>query len=260
MSSKISAARIAASRANGAKSKGPRTAEGKSRVSTNALKHGLCSARNPLELADDATIPIERDEFLTTLATYKDDLHPHGPIETTLVERLAQIQLRLTRALRMETAHFDVSTVIVRDEISRDRVALPQDASQRTRDNWLLMLAFAKDPAQLNLIGRYESRLSRDFHRTLAELRRTQKLRNQTQRHAAAALGVDSHGQTVHSCQTNPTEQQSAVTSITSPESTYAPHLEAATPGASQPGSICTPANNPPTSLNRARRPNVKFD
>jgi hypothetical protein len=41
----VFSARAAASRANGAKSRGPRTAEGKARASQNVLKHGIGPGR-----------------------------------------------------------------------------------------------------------------------------------------------------------------------------------------------------------------------
>jgi len=191
-----SAARLAANRANAQKSTGPRTAEGKARVASNALKHGLRSERNPLDLAmskgpsqgdelcfadkaSDTALPIERDEFQATLAGFIEDLRPIGPFETRLVERLAQIDLRLRRAVRMETAHLDLNAIRVLESAAK---ALPDDpAAPRTSDNWLLMLAFLRDPAALKLIGQYESRLARDFARTLTQLRQAQKLREQTQ-------------------------------------------------------------------------------
>jgi hypothetical protein len=88
------AARIAANKANALNSTGPRTPEGKSRVSANALKHGLRSDRNPLDLATDTALCFEHAEFEATLAAFLDDLTPQGPLETRLVERLAQIDLR----------------------------------------------------------------------------------------------------------------------------------------------------------------------
>jgi hypothetical protein len=173
------AARITANKANAQKSTGPRTTDGKARVSQNAFKHGLRSERNPLELAGDATLPAEREEFLTTLAAFRDDLHAHGPIETALVERLAQINLRLNRAVRVETAHLKLQATLTLNEITAG-------TSAEIGPNDLAMLSFLRDPAALTLIGRYESRLSRDFRATLAELRRAQKLRNQSQSGIAA--------------------------------------------------------------------------
>jgi hypothetical protein len=49
-------ARAAASRQNGARSRGPKTAEGKARSAQNALKHGLC-ARRFVVLGDEASRP-----------------------------------------------------------------------------------------------------------------------------------------------------------------------------------------------------------
>src|SRR4051812_2893661 len=104
----ISAVKLAANKANGLKSTGPRTAEGKARVSANALRHGLRSERNPLDLAAGVSLPHEQTQFLETLADFTADLQPIGPLENTLVERLAQLGLRLQRAVRMETAHMEI--------------------------------------------------------------------------------------------------------------------------------------------------------
>ena len=47
-------------------------------------------------------------------------------------------------------------------------------ATDHHRDNIMLTLAFLRDPAALKLISQYESRLARDFARTLTQLRQSQ--------------------------------------------------------------------------------------
>jgi hypothetical protein len=167
-----SAARIAANKANAQKSTGPRTPEGKARVSSNALKHGLRSDRNPLDLAQDTALPFEREEFNRTLAAFLDDLAPQGPIETRLVERLAQIDLRLNRAIRMETAHLEMQFGLMVKSMAG---SINED--EQTQRAWITTLAFLKTPSATTLLAQYESRLSRDFARTLTQLRQAQKAR-----------------------------------------------------------------------------------
>jgi hypothetical protein len=89
-------ARAAASRANGAKSKGPRTAEGKARASQNALKHGMC-AKKFLLLPYDS-----RAEFAALESALLEQLRPEGALETLLARRLIAAAWRLARADRLE--------------------------------------------------------------------------------------------------------------------------------------------------------------
>ena len=89
-------ARAAASRANGAKSRGPSTAEGKARASRNALKHGMC-AKKFLLLPDDS-----RAEFAALESALLEELRPEGAIETLLARRLIAAAWRLARADRLE--------------------------------------------------------------------------------------------------------------------------------------------------------------
>ena len=205
MSSAASAAQIAANKANALKSTGPRTPEGKARVASNAPEahradavklrrssivrdqndgHGLRSERNPLTLATDTTLPFEQSEFLTTLADFMAEFAPTGPLETRLVERLAQIDLRLNRAIRIETAQLELNANYVWQQLADTLPAEP-----RPRDTQILMLAFHRDPAALKLIGQYESRLGRDFARTLAQLRQAQSVKR-TGRAPSCALNV----------------------------------------------------------------------
>ena len=109
-------ARAAASRANGAKSRGPTTAEGKARSAQNALKHGLCAKKHVL-LPDDS-----RAEFKALESALLEDLRPAGALQTLLAHRLVAAVWRLARADRLEfglfaggAAHEGPGRTLVRD-------------------------------------------------------------------------------------------------------------------------------------------------
>lgn len=92
-------ARGLASRVNGARSRGPRTVEGKARSSLNALTHGL-TARTAIVLP-----LVERaEDWRAHLAGFVEALRPVGAVEEELVERMAAITWRLRRVERVEAA------------------------------------------------------------------------------------------------------------------------------------------------------------
>jgi hypothetical protein len=94
-------ARAQASRINGARSRGPRTPEGKARSSQNALKHGL-RAQRFVVLADEDAAEYEahEDALLAELA-------PEGALQTLLARRVAAAAWRLVRADRIEAELFE---------------------------------------------------------------------------------------------------------------------------------------------------------
>ena len=83
MSATRSPAQIEASRRNGARSKGPVTAEGKERASRNALKHGL-TAMQHLVLEDEVPDALE-----ALIETVTEETGAESEIETRLARRLA---------------------------------------------------------------------------------------------------------------------------------------------------------------------------
>jgi hypothetical protein len=84
-------ARARASRINGARSRGPKTEEGKTRSAQNALKHGLRAERFVLLPDEDAA------EFEAKEAALVEDLAPEGALEGILVRRIARAARRLSR-------------------------------------------------------------------------------------------------------------------------------------------------------------------
>ena len=75
-------AQIKANRNNAKKSTGPRTEEGKTRVSKNALKHGL--------LARDTVLPGEDSaDFDSQLSALEADIQPANSLEFELVRQIA---------------------------------------------------------------------------------------------------------------------------------------------------------------------------
>jgi hypothetical protein len=83
-------------RANGAKSRGPVTPEGRARSSQNAIRHGLS--------AKSVVLPTESGEqFQLLLDSYIDQFHPQTPVETELVVLMAAARWRLRRICGIET-------------------------------------------------------------------------------------------------------------------------------------------------------------
>jgi hypothetical protein len=96
----VSNARAEASRRNGAKSRGPKTEEGKSRSAQNALKHGMRAQKYVVLPEEDA------DEFAGLEAAMLEELAPVGALQTVLARRVAVAAWRLARADRIEVELF----------------------------------------------------------------------------------------------------------------------------------------------------------
>ena len=131
------AAQITANQSNAQHSTGPRTEEGKARVASNAVRHGL-AARN-LVIRED-----EREDFETFHNALQTELDPQGAIEQTTFEELLHAAWNLQRFRRLES-----------------------EASLGTLDDFT-------DPqttAVLDRLSRYQSRAQRAYYKALAELR-----------------------------------------------------------------------------------------
>src|SRR5712691_4858312 len=116
-------------RANGAKSRGPTTAEGKEKSSRNANKHGLTAGNGNILL--DCEDPGQFDEVLNRLLAIHE---PATPAEQDLVEEMVACRWR-TRRL------WTIGTVLPTAEI------LAQAAKTDTRDaNIHLTMAFRSLP------------------------------------------------------------------------------------------------------------------
>src|SRR5712692_5712794 len=99
MTETTSQRKLESARLNGAKSRGPKTPEGKAVSSMNALRHGL-TASGPL-------LPGESQEsFDELLKEYMEEYEPDGPGERDLVHRMVVSKWREQRAWTIETAAF----------------------------------------------------------------------------------------------------------------------------------------------------------
>jgi hypothetical protein len=96
----LPSARAEASRRNGAKSKGPKTAEGKARSAQNALKHGLRAQKC-------VVLPGERaSAFAAFEAALLEELAPQGALQSVLAQRIVAASWRLARSERLEAELF----------------------------------------------------------------------------------------------------------------------------------------------------------
>ncbi len=138
--------RILASRANGAKSRGPKTEAGKLRSSINAMRHGLLSRCVVLQNEP-------QENFKALFQQHIDKLGPVDDVELACVEEMSAALWRLRRLMAIETNLLDQAVANRHDEAGMARIA--GAFSQLAAGN------------ELALIDRYESRLHRIYQRSL---------------------------------------------------------------------------------------------
>jgi len=145
--------RNATARANGAKSRGPKTPEGKRKSARNSLKHGLY-ANADLILA----------EFPERLAEFIDDgmaeFHPQSPLAIDLVYAMAAAELLHERSRAAETALIDAEMARLAET---DKSADPSTLTARA------YRTLADHSCILPVIWHAESRYNR-LHTTASEL------------------------------------------------------------------------------------------
>jgi hypothetical protein len=142
--------RVLSSRANGARSRGPVTPEGKRRSSYNAIRHGL--------LADCVRLECEDPEiFHALLQQHIDRFQPADDIEFGFIEEMVAACWRLRRCWAIETRSIDNAV-----------------AAQTVGDSVDRLVAAVSSPlhGDMNplLLQRYETRLHMMYQRALHNL------------------------------------------------------------------------------------------
>jgi hypothetical protein len=141
--------RINSSRANGARSRGPITPQGKERSSANALRHGL--------LAKCVVLENESSECFDDLVTqHIEHFAPADGVEFGMIEEMAVAHWRLRRACAIEDRLLEMA---IQNQPPGDEAARIDAA----------LVELAASPA-LNLLHRYEAGLLRSYQRALDNL------------------------------------------------------------------------------------------
>jgi hypothetical protein len=150
-----------AARVDGARSRGPVTAEGKAISSRNALRYGLLAKTVVLCNEDPET-------FKALFYLLIERFSPVDDIEMSAIEEMAAAHWRMRRVMSMERNLLDAA---IRQNLDKE------EPGEQT-------LAAFTDPANqetLALLQRYESRFQSMYHRALRSLGVLRKLPARTQ-------------------------------------------------------------------------------
>jgi hypothetical protein len=163
--------RATANRANSQHSTGPRTGAGKQRSSLNALSHGLTARTAVLPSEDPAAYQHHCAQF------FKEH-QPATPTETQLVQELADTAWRINRIPLLEA-----------DLLTR--------AANPPNEEAAIAFDIVDAHRLLASLGLHGQRLSRQFQKTLDQLRDLQRDRRERElrdlRDAAAILELHKH-------------------------------------------------------------------
>ena len=158
-----SEAQIIASRANGAKSRGPITNIGRAISAQNSATHGLAGAKLVVIEGESA------DRWQALLEACHREFQPETEVEVELVTEIAAARWRLRRCWSMETSLFDMEIAKQREDPQFE----PQDYESRHA-------TAARDLTQdMRLMDRYETRMRRSYERAVENLYQLRARRNQ---------------------------------------------------------------------------------
>jgi len=156
-------AQVEANRRNALNSTGPRTPEGKSRSSANAIKHGLTASFRVFTNES-------QEDFDNLLADLTRTFAPTNPFEQILVGEIAQSHWRMARARRLES-----STV---DDMAAGHGSCDPDAT-------LTVLLDNKQAGSFLVFQRYMAAAERSGYRALKQLLALRKQAAQEAREAS---------------------------------------------------------------------------
>ena len=169
-------AKLIANRLNSLKSTGPRTVEGKTTVSQNAVKYGLRAEQDVISSESEADFDLYREQLL-------DELSPVSPMESILAERIVTLSWRLKRAGRFQNQAIDVlNTNQTNDPLKKLTQSLyrsiagesPVNANSSNGELALGRLV-VKDFSNERVLDRllmYERRIEHSLYKTILELQR----------------------------------------------------------------------------------------
>jgi hypothetical protein len=159
MTPQLSRAEI--NRANSQYSTGPKTDAGKKQSSLNALRHGLTG--------QIVVMPTEDlQAYQLHLKSFTDEYQPKGATEAHLVQALADASWRLNRVAALET---NVLTLGIAGNADPIQGALA------------IAAALESQFKALSNLSMHSQRLSRQFERTVAQLRELQQTRREREKH-----------------------------------------------------------------------------
>jgi hypothetical protein len=152
-----SEAQIAASRANGARSRGPTTEEGKAKCGQSNARHGL--------LANTVLVTGESpDEFDRLLNSQIHELEPQTEGELMLVEEMVHCKWNQMRI-------WGIAAVGISDEIEDQREKAPEMLERSLPSRAFRAFdELHKGRTTLSALYRYETAFSRRFYRVFKEM------------------------------------------------------------------------------------------
>src|ERR1051325_191722 len=191
----VSEKKLAATRLNSQKSRGPRTPEGKARSSRNATSHGIFCRDLVLSGEDADVFHALREAFLLRFS-------PQDHVELSLVDRIVECQWKLRRLQEAEGCLIESRAQRIDDhaeqkmqdlilDIDEEENEKDLDAEERQQRRALdrvselvthkataamsVALLMEESNSALDRLSRYQQRLENAIHRAMKELRELRK-------------------------------------------------------------------------------------
>jgi hypothetical protein len=173
-------AQVAANQQNAQRSTGPKSATGKATICLNAVRHGLAGAF--MILPDEM-----REDFNELYEGLRAEHNPETPTEILLIESMAQHYWLLQRALRLQTACFDLEEGEAEKKLALFlRYQTTHDRAFYKSLNTLLKLRAEKRKAEIGFVS--QQRQSEEHARKQATEKRRQELHKWKVLHAEAEV------------------------------------------------------------------------